>query len=68
MYLKGPRKFKDGGPSFCWHCNKQLMLMRGGVFSYALVVDKAGVDHRVHKACVRGVTEDGDVKLKGEAP
>ena len=37
--LRGPRKFKDGGVSFCWHCNKQLMLMKGGGFSYGRVVD-----------------------------
>ena len=57
-----PRKFKDGGPSFCWHCNKQLMLMKGGVFSYGRVVDRAGVEHRVHKQCVSRVVAEGDVK------
>lgn len=60
--LRGPRKFKDGGVSFCWHCNKQLMLMKGGVFSYGRVVDKAGVEHRVHKQCLPRIVAEGDVK------
>lgn len=60
--LRGPRKFKDGGVSFCWHCNKQLMLMKGGGFSYGLVVDRAGVEHRVHKQCVSRAVAEGYVK------
>lgn len=65
MWLgRAPRKFKTPGPSFCWHCNKQLMAMKGGVLSFSIVVDKADVEHRVHKACVREVTADGDVRLK----
>ncbi len=60
--LRGPRKFKDGGPSFCWHCNKQLMLMKGGGFAFGLVRDKANVEHRVHKQCLPRAVAEGDVK------
>jgi hypothetical protein len=57
-----PRKFKDPGPSFCWECNKQLMLMRGGLFSFQLVRDRAGVEHRVHKQCLEPALQSDGVR------
>ena len=55
-----PRRFKQAGPSFCWECGNDLMIQKGGAFIYALVRDRAGVDHRVHKDCVQRAVESGD--------
>jgi hypothetical protein len=56
----------SGAPTFCWHCTKQLQRAPGkgkGLFYFALVVDRAGVQHRVHGGpCLRGVTADGYTK------
>lgn len=52
----------SGSPSFCWHCMKQLHRAPGrglGLFFFALVRDRAGVEHRVHGDCVRQAEEDG---------
>lgn len=53
------------GPTFCWHCFKDLMPKPGGGAYFTLVVDKDHVEHRVHKACVRDASADGHAKLKG---
>lgn len=52
------RVFKTGGVPFCWHCSRQLMRKKGG-FYFALVVDRDGIEHRVHKDCVADVIGDG---------
>jgi hypothetical protein len=58
-----------GPPSFCWYCHKNFMHVKGwrGPYFYALVVDSAGVEHRVHSACVRHAVDDGSAKPKKEA-
>ncbi len=51
-----------GAPSFCWHCMKQLHRAPGrgqGLFFFAIVRDRDGVEHRVHGDCVRLAQEDG---------
>lgn len=56
--------FKTNGPSFCWHCFKQLQLKTGGGFHFDLVVDRDGNRHRVHKDCTeKCVGEDGIKKV-----
>lgn len=52
------KTFKTGGVPFCWHCGKQLMRKKDS-FYFALVVDPAGHEHRVHKGCLRLVLGDG---------
>lgn len=64
MYL-GKAHHDASGPTFCWHCNKDLMPKPGGGVFFTLVVDRAQAEHRVHKACVRDVTAEGWTKLKG---
>jgi hypothetical protein len=52
-----------GGPSFCWHCNKQLRRSPGRgmrLFYFAEVVDRDAAIHRVHGACQRLAVEGGD--------
>lgn len=52
----------SGAPSFCWHCMRQLHRAPGrglGLFFFAIVRDRAGVEHRVHGDCVRLAVEDG---------
>jgi hypothetical protein len=39
------------GPSFCWHCKRDLVRVKGG-FAFSLVRDPNGYDHRVHKQCL----------------
>lgn len=49
------------GPTFCWHCNKQLMRMPGGVYSFRLLKEKATQTlRRVHGAqCSEACLADG---------
>lgn len=54
-----------GGPSFCWHCGRQLQRAPGrglGLFYYRTLVDRDGNTHRVHGDCVAAAVGDG-VKL-----
>lgn len=44
------RKFKDGGVSMCFHCQKQLVRIKGG-FIFAEILDPDGHRIRVHKDC-----------------
>jgi hypothetical protein len=44
--------------SFCWHCNKQLMRVKGG-FIYSTLIDQIGNSHRVHKDCVQAAIGGG---------
>lgn len=55
------RGTKADGPSFCWHCNRQLMRM-GRTFAFALVRDRGGTNHRVHGACVTPATDHNETK------
>lgn len=46
----------EAPPSFCWECHRQLQRAPGKgmkLFYFALVRDKAGVEHRVHGICSR---------------
>jgi hypothetical protein len=55
----------SGSPTFCWQCNRQLMRAPGkgeGLFYFSLVMDKDGVEHRVHGGCVKQAVEDGNRK------
>jgi hypothetical protein len=56
----------NDAPTFCWYCHKNLRHVKGwrGPFYYRLVVDPAGVEHRVHGACVRLAVADGSAKEK----
>lgn len=63
MTLAPYRGTKADGPSFCWHCNRQLLRMGTRTFAFALVRDQAGIDHRVHGACVHLVTADDPIKV-----
>lgn len=58
---------KTDGPSFCWHCNRQLMYVRGGAFAFAKLRDRGGAEHRVHGDCVHPATTD-DHTLKEIRP
>jgi hypothetical protein len=52
----------SGAPSFCWHCMKQLHRAPGrgkGLFYFSLVLDRAGVVHRVHGDCEALAIDDG---------
>ena len=44
------RRFKDGGISVCFHCQKQLVRIKGG-FIFAEILDPDGNRLRVHKDC-----------------
>lgn len=67
---EGPRMTKvktrkgAGAPSFCWQCNRQLMRAEGkglGLFYFAVVRDRDGVEHRVHGGtCRREAIADGN--------
>lgn len=58
----------SGGPSFYWHCRKQLQRAPGkgkGLFYFRLVIDQIGNEHRVHGDCAKQAAVDG-VKLKAK--
>lgn len=55
-----------GSPSLCWHCLRPLQRAPGrgrDLRFFHLVVDRAGVEHRVHGDCLPLVTADGHSKL-----
>lgn len=52
------RRFKDGGISICFHCQKQLVRIKGG-FIFALIRDPDGHDIRVHKDCQKQAVGHG---------
>lgn len=52
------RKFKTGGVSTCFHCQRQLVRIKGG-FTFALIKDPDGHLLRVHKDCVREAVGHG---------
>jgi len=62
---KPPKKMQtgSGAPSLCWVCLRQLQRAPGkglGLFYFNLVVDKAGVEHRVHGSpCFGEAIQDG---------
>ena len=53
---------KLDGPSFCWHCNKQLHRAPGkgkGLFFFGLVAGSDGIKRRVHDSCVKRAIQEG---------
>ena len=65
------RTFKTGGVSICFHCQSQLVRIKGG-FIFSLIKDRDGNEIRVHKQCVVPAVGDGytaviAVKQKGRA-
>lgn len=56
------RTFKTGGVSQCFHCQRQLIRVKGG-FLFALVKDPLGNNLRVHKQCVKHVVGDGYMEI-----
>lgn len=46
------RKFKTGGVSQCFECQKQLVRIKGG-FLFDEVTDPLGNVSRVHKQCLK---------------
>lgn len=44
------RTFKTGGISVCFHCQAQLVRIKGG-FIFAEIIDPDGHRLRVHKDC-----------------
>lgn len=58
------KKSAGNGPSFCWHCMKQLQFKKGGGFYFSTLVDQLGNKHRVHMDCVRHAIGDGVKELK----
>jgi hypothetical protein len=57
------KKFKTGGISICFHCQKQLVRIKGG-FIFALIADPLGNQIRVHKDCVRHAIGEGYKEVK----
>lgn len=65
---------KSTGPTFCWVCNRRLMLAtigeHKGRFVWTVVADRDDNEHRVHKQCAREadgtrfVREDFDAEMK----
>lgn len=62
---------KDG-PTFCWHCNKQLQRVGGvtGHYFFLLIEEKkAGTRHRIHGGCLpvmklqRGDDFDNEIRV-----
>lgn len=41
------------GPYYCWHCGKKLQLPH-----YAIVRDRLGHEHRVHKCCAKNAADN----------
>jgi len=60
----------SGAPSFCWHCNRQLMRAPGkglGLFYFNLVLGDDGHEHRIHGGeCTRQATSDGAKLIKDQ--
>lgn len=61
------RKFKTGGVSICFHCQRQLVRVKGG-FTFALIADPMGNEIRVHKQCVSQAIGHGYTEVKTERP
>jgi hypothetical protein len=57
------RKFKTGGVSQCFHCQRQLQRIKGG-FIYALILDPDGHEIRVHKSCQQDAVGEGYILPK----
>lgn len=59
-----------GFPSFCWHCNAQLMRAPGkgrGLFYFHLVLGPDGCAHRIHDACLEQATLAGSKLIPDES-
>ena len=56
------RTFKTGGVSQCFHCQRQLVRIKGG-FLFALIRDPDGHELRVHKQCQGAAVGDGYVAV-----
>lgn len=56
-----------GGPTFCWHCNRQLQRVEGEKykFYYVTVEDPIGHTHRIHMDCLEESVAAGN-RLKGK--
>lgn len=52
------RKFKTGGVSICFQCQRQLVRVKGR-FLFSLIADPDGNEIRVHKGCVRHAIGEG---------
>lgn len=59
------KNFKTGGPSVCFHCDRQLVRIVGG-FIYALIQDPVGHLVRVHKDCVKHIVGNGYKEYKND--
>ena len=59
------RTFKTGGISICFHCQRQLVRVKGG-FIFALIADPMGNQIRVHKQCADQAIGDGYTAAKPE--
>ena len=57
------KKFKDGGVSVCFACQRQLIRAKGG-FIFEEIQDPAGNRIRVHKQCVNRAIGDGYTKVE----
>ena len=58
---------KTTGPTFCWHCNRQLLRAPGkglGLFYFGLVAGPDGVQRRVHDQCVKRAGADGSKAVR----
>jgi len=60
------RAFKTGGISTCFHCQRQLVRIKGG-FIYSEIVDPMGNPIRVHKQCVAEAVGHGYTEKKAVA-
>lgn len=61
------KRFKDGGISQCFHCQRQLVRIKGG-FLFALIRDPMGNEIRVHKSCQKEAVGDGYTAIKEPSP
>jgi hypothetical protein len=57
------KKFKIGGVSQCFHCQRQLVRIKGGV-RFAEIVDPLGNTSRVHKDCAKEAIGHGYTEKK----
>lgn len=58
-----PKAIANGNPR-CWHCLNRLMFKKGGGFTFKLVRDGGGTEHRVHIACLPYAIGDGVTEVK----
>jgi len=61
------RKFKDGGVSQCFHCQRQLVRIKGG-FRFTEIIDPIGNRVRVHKDCEKRAIGDGYKSIPKATP